>query len=189
MKKKIKIRTPIEGYFFFLNKKEIAIDCEDEDKPKIIYEVLKRLKVNKVLVDLNPEPEDEFLWSYVRLNSQIMGRKITNEELNKNFKKFGFHFINYKTVITSLDNLYRFLPVVCKYDTLLIAKKSVSLKRFIKGEEEIRITITHNPTIYVESTTMNLIKISQILNEILTGIPPPSERDAKGLKRWVFKKE
>jgi translation elongation factor EF-4 len=118
-----------------------------------------------------------------------MGRKITNEELNKNFKKFGFHFINYKTVITSLDNLYRFLPVVCKYDTLLIARKSVSLKRFIKGEEEIRIIITHNPTIYVESTPMNLIKISQILNEILTGIPPPSERDAKGLKRWVLKKE
>jgi hypothetical protein len=72
---------------------------------------------------------------------------------------------------------------------LLIARKSVSLKKLIKGEEEIRITITHNPTIYVESTPINLVKISHILNEILTGVPPPSERDAEGLKRWVFKKE
>jgi hypothetical protein len=187
MKNKIKIRIPIEGYFFFYSAKEIEVDCEDNDKPKIIYEVLRRLGVKKVLVDLNAEPEDLFAWSYVRLNSQIMKREITNEELNNDFKKFGLTFMNYKTIVTSLDVLYHFLLAVCKYDTLLIARRSSLLRKSIKREEDVKITVTHDPIIYIESTPTNLAKISQILNEILTGVPPPSERDAKGLKRWVFK--
>jgi len=189
MKDKIKIRIPIEGYFFFYSAKEMEVYCEDNDKPKIIYEVLRRLGVRKVVVDLNAKPEDLFAWSYVRLNSQIMKREITNEELNNGFKKFGLTFMNYKTVITSLDVLYHFLPAVCKYDTLLIARKLTSLRRFIKREEDIKVFITHDPIMYIESTPTNLAKISQILSEILTGIPPPSERNAYGLKRRVFKKE
>ena len=188
MKDKIKIRIPIEGYFFFYSSKEIEVYCEDNDKPKIIYEVLRRLGVRKVLVDLNAEPKDLFVWSYVRLNSQIMKREIMDEELNDEFKKFGLSFINYKTVITSPDILYHFLSAVCRYDTLLIARKLASLRRFIKREEDIKVFITHDPIMYIESTPTNLAKISKVLNEILTGIPPPSERDAEGLKRWVFKK-
>ena len=160
---KIKIRTPIEGYFFNGNE-EVTVLCENRDMPDLLYLLFRKLKVKKIIVDLKGTSIREYPWSYVYSCMNIERKIISDEDLEKRFKKFNLRFKNYRTVITSLPLFYNFINP--NYDTLILA-------------DGIIIKIFHHDRMIIKSRKGKIRKIKKFLKVILTNIPPPLfHRDA-----------
>ena len=121
--KRWKEQFPINGTFS--RKKNIFyVYTEVEDIPKVITEVLKRMKIKRCEVDIKGPNTSEFERSYIKEMKYSYKRIITNEELNEKFKRLGLEFKNFRAQI-SVKNLYKFLTWdgIFGTDVLIASKK------------------------------------------------------------------